>query len=294
MLDWNNVRLFIAIARTGQLTKAARLTGLDQTTIARRLTRLEDNLGSKVFERTSRGLTLTAAGQALMTHAERIEAEFMAAEAAFGQGEARLSGVVRLATPEAFGTYVVAPAMDRFHRLHPDLRLELAPESQMVSLVNRDADIAVVLNPPPRGRIVARRLTDYRVGLYASPTYLARSARIESVSDLPDHPLAWYIEEMIDIPELHFLREIGTGVNTAFRSSSIVAQHEAVANGLGLGLLPRFSSDPDPRLERVLVTQVEVRRSYWLAMAEDRKSNPRVRAVADFLADLIAERKLSF
>jgi DNA-binding transcriptional LysR family regulator len=292
--QWDDLRLFLAVARAGKLLAAARLLGLDHTTVARRLTAFEEAIGTRLLDRSPRGAALTAAGRALVEYAERIEGEVEAATASLGQRDATISGIVRLATPEAFGSFLIAPNAALLHARHPELQLELAPESRLVSLVNREADIAVALQRPPSGRLVARRLIDYRLGLYASVEYLARHGPVTSVAALSGHPFAWYIDAMIDIPELRVLGEIAADARPVFRSSSIAAQQSAVAGGLGIGVLHAFTADSDPRLVRVLADEVEVRRSYWLVLHEDQQRLPRVRAVIDFLDEIVARYRDRF
>lgn len=293
MLDWDDLRLFLAVARAGRMAGAGRRLGMDHSTIARRLTRLEGVVGSRLLDRGPRGVELTEAGQKLVDHAERMEGEVIAATGTLGGRDARISGAVRLATPEAFGTYLVAPNAHRLYQAYPDLRLELAPESQLVSLANRDADAAIMLNRPTSGPIVARHLIDYRLGLYASRAYLDAHGPIR-VDQLSDHPFAWYIDARIDIPELRFLSEVSVDAIPVFRSTSIAAQHAAVAGGLGLGVLHLFAADDDPELVRVLPETVEIRRSYWLAIHADQQRLPRVRAVVDFLGDIVDKARSRF
>lgn len=292
-LDWDDLRLFLAVARAGRMAGAGRRLGMDHSTVARRLTRLEALVGSRLLDRGPRGVQLTEAGQKLVDHAERIEGEVIAATATLGGSDARISGAVRLATPEAFGTYLVAPYAHRLHQTHPDLRLELAPEPQLVSLANRDADVAILLHRPTSGPIVARHLIDYRLGLYASRSYLDAHGPI-SADRLSDHPFAWYIDARIDIPELRFLSEVSADAVPVFRSTSIAAQHAAVAGGLGLGVLHLFAAEDDPNLVRLLPETVEIRRSYWLAIHADQQRLPRVRAVVDFLHAIVDEARPRF
>jgi DNA-binding transcriptional LysR family regulator len=267
---------------------------VDQTTVARRLSALEQTVGSSLFHRSPRGITLTEAGVSLIAHAEKIEAEVMAASARLEEREGEITGTVRLATPEAFGTFLVAPNAVRLHERHPDLQLELVPESRTVSLSSREADLAVALNRPPRGRLVARKLTDYRLGLYGAAEYVRAHPLIADLVGARTHPFVWYIDEMIDIPELRYFDQLVAGSATAFRSSSIAAQHEAVANGLGLGILHAFVADADPRLVRLLPKNIQVTRSYWLVVHKDEQRLPRVRAVIDFLTDLVARNSKRF
>jgi DNA-binding transcriptional LysR family regulator len=291
MLNWDDLRLFLIAGRDRSFVAAGRRMQIDQTTVARRLSALERTVGSQLFHRSPRGIMFTAAGVALMAHAETIEAEVATASAALEERTGDIRGSVRLATPEAFGTFLVAPRVTKLHERHPGVQLELVPESRSVSLSSREADLAVALNRPPRGRLVARKLTDYRLGLYASAEYLRSHQTITNLDSARSHPFVWYIDEMIDIPELRYFDQVVAGSKVVFRSSSIAAQHEAVAHGLGLGILHAFAADADVRLVRVLPKAVQIMRSYWLVVHKDQQSLPRVRAVIDFLVDLVGRNR---
>lgn len=292
MLNWDDFRIFLAVERAGGLVGAGRRLGLDHTTVARRLTSLETRLGSQLVDRSPRGARLTEAGRALLEHAERIEAEVLAAGAEVGAIRAEISGSVRLATPEAFGTWLVAPNIPRLHEAHPALQVELVPEARRVSLTKREADLAVTLARPPQDRLIARKLADYTLGLYAAAAHLEREGVVTDLRELPTRPLVWYIEELIDVPELRFFDEVAAGARTVFRSSSIAAQQAAVASGLGYGLLHVFAAEQDPRLVRVLPETVNVERSYWLAMHPEQQRLPRIRAVVDFLDTIVEGGRL--
>ncbi len=292
--QWDDFRLFLAVARTGKLISAGKQLGIDHTTVARRLTAFEAYIGTRLIDRSPRGATLTQAGQEMVGHAERIETEVEAAAARLGHHKAFVSGNVRLATPEAFGTFLVAPNVSLLHARHPQLRLELVPESRLVNLVNREADIAVTMTQPPRGRLVGRRLTDYRIGIYASVEFLAQNGPINTISDISKYPFIWWIDELIDVPELRVLDDVHAATRPVFFSTSLAAQRNALAGGLGLGMLHTFEADLDPRLVRVLADEVEVQRSYWMVFNEDQKNSPRVRAVADFLNEIIERNRARF
>jgi len=292
--DWDDLRIFLAVVRGGSMIAAARFTGLDHSTITRRITKLEERIGQILLHRSPAGVTPTEAGSLLAQHAERIADEIAAARTLLDAQEEQVSGIVRLATPEAFGQFLVAPAVEQLYRRYPNLQLELMPETRTFSLSRREADMAVALTQPPRGQLIARRLVDYRLGLYASRDYLARTAPLADISALRGHPLVWYIDEMIDLPELRFLDQIAGGSASVFRSSSIAAQQAAVAGGLGYGVLHAFTADSDPRLTRVLTDSVEVKRSYWLIFPRQAQRVPRIRAVADFLTGLIQQNRGHF
>lgn len=292
-LNWDDFRIFLAVQRAGGLLGAARRLGVDHTTIARRLSALESALGAQLVERSPKGARLTPAGVALLDRTERIEAEAVAAGAEVGAIRADISGSVRLATPEAFGVWLVAPNVWRLREAHPALQIELVPESRRVSLSKREADLAVTLARPPQGRLVARKLGDYRLGLYASRRYLDRHGSVSTLRELPARPLVWYIDELIDVPELRFFDEVAAGAQTVFRSSSIAAQQAAVTAGLGFGLLHVFAARQDPQLVRVLPSAVDVERSYWLVMHPEQKTLPRIRVVTGFLEAVVRNGELA-
>lgn len=287
MLDSDQLRVFLAVIRGGNTVAAARRLGVDHSTVSRRLSALESALGTRLFDRSPRGLAPTEAAGALIGHAERIESELLAAANSVGGRDVHATGTVRLATPEIFGTYLVAPHISELYARHPHVTLELAPESRSISLSEREADIAVTLRPPPRGRLVVRKLADYRLGLYVSRGYLEQNGPIQSRAEIGGHSFVSYIDGLLDYPEFNALHQIDPGAPTIFRSSSSAAQQAAVAAGLGLGVLHCLSAAQDPQLVRLLPDEMEISRSYWLVLHADLQRTPRVRAVADFLVELI-------
>jgi DNA-binding transcriptional LysR family regulator len=293
-LNWDDLRLFLSVARAGRLVSAAKRLALDHSTIARRISALETGLGVRLLDRSPRGVLLTDAGRALMAHAERMEAEAIGASSLVRDADAQLSGTVRLATPEAFGAWFLAPRLSEFYARHPGIELELVPDTRQVSLSRREADLMVTLTRPRRGRLVTRKLSDYSLGLYASCNYMAENPGVECIDDLSTRPLIWYIDDLIDMPELRFLDSVVANARTVFRSSSITAQHNAIASGLGLGLLHKFVAGQDERLVSVLPEAIHIERTYWLAIHADNQRLPRVRAVADFVIGIVREAKSLF
>ncbi|WP_242123506.1 LysR family transcriptional regulator [Sphingobium sp. Sx8-8] len=287
MLNSDELRLFLAVMREGNMLAAARRLGVDHSTVARRITSLETALGARLFDRSPRGVTPTPAAFALVAHAERIESELLAAAASVAGRDREIEGIVRLATPEAFASHMVAPHVAALRARHPRLTLELASESRAASLSKREADIAVMLKPPPKGRLVTRKLADYRLGLYAAKDYLEREGLPVARGDLNRHIFVSYIEELAGFPEMIALDQIWPGATIAFRASSSAAQHAAVAAGMGIGVLHVFAAAQDERLVQIMPGQMEVWRSYWLVMHADLQRLPRVRAAVDFLDEVM-------
>lgn len=287
MLNSDQLLVFLAVIREGNTVGAARRLGLDHSTVSRRLSALEAQLNTRLFDRSPRGLAPTEAAAALVGHAERVESALIRAADSIAQGDSRITGTVRLATPEIFGTFLVAPHVAELRALHPDLTLELAPETRSISLSKREADIAISVRQPPRGRLVARKLVEYRLGLFASRDYLDRHGPVCARTDLDHHAFVSYVDELVDFPELLALNQARTGGKVVFRSSSSAAQQAAVAAGTGIGMLHLLAAGQDPRLERVLPNEIEARRTYWLVLHADLQRVPRVRAVIEFLDALV-------
>lgn len=291
MFDWDDLRVFLAVARTRRMAPAARALGIDATTIARRLARLERNLGLELFELGAGERTLTVRGQALLRHAESVESAALAAmEEATGQ-EHHLSGQVRLSVAEGFGTWVLAPGLADFSRRHPGIRLDLITASGFLNPSKREADMAVMLARPQRGRLSVRRMGDYRLHLYASPHYLAAAGTPQRTVDLSNHVLVGYVPEFIFSPELDYLDEVEAGLEASLRATSINMQHRMIAEGAGIGVLPDFIARSDPALVPVMGEAVEIIRSFWLVTHGDLKKLPRIAAVAAWLQERIETLK---
>ena len=288
-LDWDDLRLFLAVAREGQMLGAAAKLGMSQSRLSRHLAALERALGARLLERTTRGSVPTPDGEALMAAAEAMEAAALSGiEGLRGAGE--VTGTVRIAAPDGFGGAFLAPRMGRFRERHPGLRVELVPAPRTVSLSEREADLAVLVGRPEKGRLSVRRLTDYTLGLYASHSYLAGRARPETPSDLAAHALVGYVDDLVYAPELAYAREVWPGWRSDVAVSTAAGQVEAVRASAGIGILHDFMATGLVRL----MPGVRVRRSYWLAVHENLARAPRVRAAANLLVEMVEEARASF
>lgn len=283
MYDWNDLRYFLELSRQGKLVRAAARLHVDHTTVSRRITALEKQLDVRLFDKSPSGYQLTDAGLRLLPLAEQIESSSHRLYQDIAGKDARLGGTVRVAAPEALGTQVIARHVAELRREHPDIRLELVAETRRLSLSKREADIAISLSRPDSGRLVAWKLCDYRLRLYATRDYLESRAAIESPEDLAAHDFVSYIDDLIDMPELRFFDSTVKNANVVFRSTNVSAQFNAILDGIGLGLVHCFMAQREPRLQVVLPARVSVERSYWLLVHEDLRHVARVDAVCDFL-----------
>ncbi len=281
--DWDDLRFFLAVARAGRLTVAARRLGADHATVSRRITALETALKAKLFERRPQGYGLTEHGERLLAKAEAMETEALAAASEIGGADLALSGAVRIGAPDGFGSVFLGPRMAKLAEAYPDLEIQLIAMPRLLSLSKREADIAISLAPPKEGKIVARKLTDYRLRLYASRDYLARHAPPRQPEDLFDHVIVGYIDDLIFTPELDYLDEVAKGLRAQVQSSNILAQMNATLAGAGICVLPDFLAAREPSLVCVLPDQVALTRSFWLIVHADLKDVARVRAIVEFL-----------
>lgn len=280
--DWDDLRFFLAVARAGRLTVAARRLGADHATVSRRVTALEEALKAKLFERRPQGYALTEHGERLLAKAETMETQALAVSE-IGGADLALSGTVRVGTPDGFGTLFLAPRIGRLAAQYPDLEIQLVAMPRLLSLSKREADVAISLAPPKEGRIVARKLTDYRLGLYAAAAYLDRHPRIAARDDLHAHEMIGYIDDLIFMPELDYLDDVSKGLRPRLQSSNLVAQAEATLAGAGICVLPHFLAAREPRFVPVLSREVAIVRSFWLIVHADLKDVARIRATMDFL-----------
>ncbi len=290
-LNWDDLRIFVTVARAGSNAAAAGRLNLDHTTVTRRIVALESAIGTKLIDRSPRGISITNDGRTLLTFAERIESETINLREMLSSAEDDLRGSVRLAAPEAFGTSFISPNIGTFIAKHPRIVLELIAQNRAFSLVNREADVVIAFSRPAAGRVVLRKLTDYKMGLYASPEFISRVGPINEVGDLRNHPFIWYIDDLIDLGFTRFFNGIVDRADIIFRSTSISAQQNAIAAGIGLGLLPTYVTARDKRLVRILPDKINMTKSYWMTIHPEYKSIKTVRAVVEFMHHLVAAHR---
>ncbi|MEO6014976.1 MAG: LysR family transcriptional regulator [Devosia sp.] len=291
-MNWDDVRVFLAIARHGQILGAARSLGLNHATVARRLTALEQSLGSRLFQRRPVGTTLTTEGERFFHHAEMMESVSLAAAGATG-ADSVVEGTVRIGAPDGFGVAFLASRIGALVERHPGLRVELVPVPRTFSLSRREADIAVTLERPREGRLVARKLTDYRLGLYASRSYLSKHGTPAGLADLANHRLVGYVGDLLFAASLNYTAEYLKGWQSAVAVSSAMGQTEAVRAGAGIGILHGFMARLDKKLVPVLPER-SLTRSYWTVVHEDLRAIRRVVLVSDFLAEIVARERPIF
>lgn len=291
MFDWSDLQVFLTVARAGQLGRAGALLGVNGTTVARRIRRLEQGLGYTLFEQTREGQVLTEAGENLLEHVEGMAGSAAHIHGKTGGASSALSGTLRISVTEGFGSWFLARHAHEFSVAHPNLTLDLVASSGFLSLTKREADIAVMLSRPRTGALISGKLSDYTLQLFASRTYLAQHGVPHSSADLAQgHRFVGYIPDLIYAPELRYLDEVQDGLVPRLRSSSINAQVHLIAAHGGIGVLPSFMGHSNPELELVL-PGFRLVRSFWLVTHKDTHQLARVRAGREWISEMVRRNR---
>jgi DNA-binding transcriptional LysR family regulator len=292
-LNWDHLRIFLAVARSGQILGAAQTLGLNHATVGRQLTALESELGSKLVERQTHGSTLTPAGEALLKSAERMESELLGTAADISGRGSSISGVVRIGAPDGFGNYFLARALGALAAQHRDLTIQLVPLPRTFSLSRREADIVVTLDRPKQGNMIIKKLTDYSLSIYATEAFLKQHGPIRSESDLDGCLFVTHVEDFVYSRALDYAGALGTRMKRHYECGSVVAQMEAVRSGHGIGILHDYAAVQFPELKRILPA-TSFTRTYWLMSHPDTHNTARVAAVSDFVSDSVRVAKRNF
>lgn len=292
LLSWSDLQFFLAVARAGQLSRAARTMQVDATTVARRLRRLERDIGQTLFEQTREGQVLTDVGERLLARVEAMESAALDLEALRSVDRA-VSGSLRVSVSEGFGTWFIAHYLHEFLQRYPQVTVDLVASSGFLSPTKRETDLAVLLARPRSGPVQSSKLSDYTLRLYGARDYLDAHGVPETAAALGAHRLVGYVPELLYASELAYLGEINPELVATARSTSINAQYRLIASGAGLGVLPRFIGDTDPTLVPVLPEKV-IRRSFWIVTHRDTHQLRRIRAFRQWLIELVAAKREIF
>ena len=285
-MDWDNLRVFLELARSPRLMDAAERLGIDYSTVSRRIRRFEEQLGTQLFERSKQGYSLTPEGGRLLEYAEQMESTaHAAAEELAGQNHA-LSGQIRLGATEGFGSVVLAPHLANFCARHPHISIDLMPVPRFVSLSKREADVVVTIERPQNASYVVTKLSDYCLKLYATRGYLSAHPPIRRLADLAYHPVIGYVDDLVFSAELRYLTDLAPDSRMSLRSTSVIAQYTAARQGIGLAVLPCFLAHQSDDLVPVLDDEISLLRSFWLVTPDERRHLARIRALWTYLREM--------
>lgn len=281
---WDDIRIFLAVARCESLSGAGRRLQLDPATVGRRIARLEDETGAPLFAKAPTGYTLSDAGQRLMAHAQRAEQALEdAAEEMAGQ-TGGLTGQIRIGAPDGCANFLLPKVCAAIAADNPDLEVQIVALPRVFNLTRREADMVIAVSPPTAGRLTVQKITDYRLHLAASAQYLRRNPPITRLADLRDHRMVGYIQDMIFDRELDYLSEAGVQ-RVRLASNSVSVQLNWVRQGGGVGVLHDFSLPAARGVHKVLADRFSLTRGFYLVRHADDRRLERQNRVAAALTD---------
>lgn len=292
-MDWERVRIFLEVARAGQILKASKRLRLNHTTVARQLTALERSLRTKLLEPHTSGCTLTAAGEALVAAAERAESEFLKVGPSIELVAETITGTVRIGAPDGLGSYFLANHLGVLAARHPGLVIQLVPLPKTFSLSRREADLVITLERPKQGRLILSKLTDYTLSVYAADSYLRREGPIVDQADFTGHRLITHVEDLVYSRALDYGSVLSQVMSRRYECGSVVAQVEAVRGGHGIGILHDYVACRYPELKRLL-PDIRFVRNYWLTSHPDTHASRRVQEVHRFISTSVKGAKAFF
>ena len=282
-MDWDDLRVFLAVARTESLSGAGKGLKLDPATVGRRIARLEQAIAARLFVKSPQGYTLTDQGTGLIPHAERVETAMLGAREALS-GPEGLTGQIRIGAPDGCANYLLPQVLAAICDENPGLEVQIVALPRVFNLSKREADLAIAVSRPEAGRLTVQKLTDYRLHLAASREYLAQHAAITSIADLNAHRLVGYIPDMIFDRQLDYLSHIGAGV-PPLASNSVSVQLNWLRHGAGVGVVHDFALPSAPELVKVLPQAVHLTRAFWLIRHEGDARADRLNRFAARLGD---------
>jgi len=285
-LNWDDMRFFLALCRNRTFLAAGSELKVTHSTVARRISALEGFLQTKLFERTEKGCHLTPSAERLLSYAEEMESAVIKFEEAVAGRDSRLTGTIRIGAPDGIGNYYLARIIGLFLKKHPDIDIELIPVPMYFSLLKREIDISITVEKPKIKNVISRKLTTYRLGLFATREYLADRPEIKKETDLSKHRMISYIENMIFDPSLKFMDEFFPRLKPSLKCSTVIAQRIAVLSACGIGIIPYFLLTSKQDLVPVLPEFV-IEREYWLTVHPDSKGFARVQAIIDFIVSQV-------
>lgn len=285
MLDWDELRSFLAIARHGSLSAAARVLKVTQTTMGRRLESLHARSGVRLLQKTPTGFVLTLAGERVLANVERMETEAFAVERSISSEDAGIAGEVRITTVETFGARVLTPLLQPLLAANPDLRIELITATRSLSLSRREADVALRLAPFEQHEAVVRRIGDMAFAAYAGNSYLDLHSKPDFASGAVGHAIVTLQEDLALLPEARWLAQLAPQARVQLRTNSRDAQLQAALSGYGIAALPCYLAHGVPALRELSRPDQRLVRGIWLGVHKDTRHVPRVRLVIDTIVD---------
>jgi len=283
-MDWDDLRIFLAVARDETLSAAGQSLRLDPATVGRRVRRLEEHLGARLFTRSPQGYQLSSAGARLLEHTERIEQSVLQGQDALSGQAERLSGQVRIGAPDGCANFLLPQVCAAISEQNPQLEIQIVALPRVINLSKREADMAITVSPPSSSRLDVRKVTDYHLHLAAHRDYLKDARPINRLEDLQQHRVIGYIPDMIFDRELDYLGKAGIE-RVQLASNSVSVQMQMIREKAGIGIVHDFALPRVSGVERILLNAFSLKRSFYLVRHADDARFARFNQIASLLAD---------
>lgn len=291
-MNWDDIKIFLEIARSERLSIAAKRLMMDASTLSRRLHKLENSLTTKLFDRTIDGHVLTHDGTKLLQFARRMELDAGQAFDEIKEHKYLNSGRVRIGVTEAFGTFFIAPNLVKLKQQFPNIQIELVHFSRDVKISRNEADIAIAVEKPKSTSTIVTKLCEYQLQLYGHASYLNGISGEIDFDKLPSYHWISYVDNLLFTEQLSYLKELNADIKPSFQSTSITSQYSAIKSGLGIGILPCFLAEQDASLVKIFRDEIKLTRSFYLVTHPESKRLSQVETVWQYLKELAHKNRL--
>ncbi|MFA3915818.1 LysR family transcriptional regulator [Ruegeria hyattellae] len=281
--NWDDMKVFLTVAREQSLSGAGRLLKLDPATVGRRIARLEAALDAPLFTKSPQGYVLTAAGERLLTHGEQAEEAIRAAAGAMSGPAETLTGQIRIGAPDGSANYLLPQVCARICDANPELDIQILALPRIINLSRREADMAITVSVPTAGQLLVQKISDYKLHIVATKHYLETHPPIHNVADLRGHRMIGYIPDMIFDRELDYLNDIGIQ-RVALASNSVSVQLRQMSHGSGVGVAHDFTLPFHPDLRKFLTEEISLTRSFYLVRHQGDQRSERLNRFAAALS----------
>ena len=293
-MNWDDIKLFLEVARSERLSIAAKRLAIDASTLSRRLHKLEESLTTKLFDRTVDGHVLTADGVKLLQYARRMELDAGQAFDDIKEQKNLNSGRVRIGVTEAFGSFFIAPHLMSLKQAFPNIQIELVHFARDVKISRNEADIAIAVEKPKSTSTIITKLCDYQLQLYGHANYLDNIDHEIKLKNLGNYEWVSYVDNLLFTEQLSYLKELSAklcvSIKPSFQSTSITSQYSAIKSGLGIGILPCFLAEQDASLVKLCINDIRLVRSFYLVTHPESKRVSQVNTVWEYLKQLAQQK----
>lgn len=280
--QWDDMKVFLAVARESSLSGAGRILKMDPATVGRRVARFEMAMNTPLFVKSPQGYALSAAGDRLLAHAEAAEQAMRAGEEALTGPSDTMSGQIRIGAPDGAANYLLPQVCAKISEENPDLDIQIVALPRLINLSRREADMAVTVSAPTAGKLLVQKITDYKLHLAASRHYLRNHPEITKLEQLKKHKVIGYIPDMIFDRELDYLSDLGLE-RVHLASNSVSVQVKMAVEGTALCVMHDFAMPSHRVLRKVLKDKVSLTRSFYLVRHQGDQRSERLNRFAEAL-----------